>query len=87
MLGKLMEETGEMEQGTGRDVGRKRAEKSNPDDRRKLRRGAWRHQGKGRAGQEFPEARDRSGRLPCCRLVSTYTSVQMFLPLPGGLFM
>ena len=27
MLGKLMEETGEMEQGKGRDVGRKRAEK------------------------------------------------------------
>ena len=28
MLGKLMEETGEMEQGKGRDVGRKRAEKT-----------------------------------------------------------
>ena len=28
MLGKLMEETGEMEQGKGRDVGRKRTEKS-----------------------------------------------------------
>lgn len=40
-----------------------------------------------REGQEFPEARDRSGAPPAAGFVSTYTSVQMFLPLPGGLFM